>query len=227
MANIISIDASAVGCSVALLTDGQVLAKIENTEEKSAATFLTTYIEQVCTEAKLQYSDIDAVAVAKGPGSYTGLRVAVSTAKGLAMAINKPLLSYDTLDAIYSQVMNLVFDYICPMLDARRAEVYCKIIKTITQEIVSPTEAVIVDDAYFNAILEQGTVLFVGEGSEKCKALITHPNARFSEDKIGTQSWHAVDVLFKKYTNGEFEDLESFEPFYLKEYMFKQKKVEG
>ncbi len=224
MANIISIDASSKGCSVSLLRDAKVVSFVENTEEKSAATYLTSYIAQVCKEAGIAINEIDAVAVAKGPGSYTGLRVAVSTAKGLAMALKIPLISYDTLDAIYSQVEILSYTYICPMLDARRAEVYCKIVNTESKEIVLETEAVIVDDVYFNSFLDKGTCLFVGEGSEKCKMLISHPNAKYLENNIGTQSWHAAKLIFEKYAKSEFEDLVSFEPFYLKEYMFKQKK---
>jgi tRNA threonylcarbamoyladenosine biosynthesis protein TsaB len=223
MAIILSIDASSIGCSVSLLSDEKVLAQVENLESKSAATFLTTYIQQVCEEAKIKYSEIDAVAVAKGPGSYTGLRVAVSTAKGFAMALEIPLISYDTLDAIASQVKNTEYAHICPMLDARRAEVYCKFFDSKTMTVVSQTEAVIVDSESFKEVLDKGTCLFVGEGSAKCKEIIRHPNALFSTETIGTQSWHAKDIIFSKFHSNTFEDLVTFEPFYLKEYMFKVK----
>jgi tRNA threonylcarbamoyladenosine biosynthesis protein TsaB len=225
MATILSIDASSIGCSVALLNEEKVLAFVENPESKSAATYLTTYIKQVCDESATEFSNIDAVAVAKGPGSYTGLRVAVSTAKGFAMAINKPLISYDTLDAIAFQNKNTDATYICPMLDARRAEVYCKFFETKTMNVVSETEAVIVENKSFKELLDKDNCLFVGEGSEKCRELINHPNAIFSSEIIGTQSWHAKDIIFSKFNTNTFEDLVTFEPFYLKEYMFKVKGV--
>jgi tRNA threonylcarbamoyladenosine biosynthesis protein TsaB len=225
MAFILNIDASSVGCSVALLSDDGILAKIENPEAKSAATYLTAYIQQVCDEAKISFDKIDAVAVAKGPGSYTGLRVAVSTAKGFAMAIEKPLISFDTLDAIAYQAQHAEYKFICPMLDARRTEVYCKIFESRTMKLVSDTEALLVDNESFKDILSKGSCYFIGEGSVKCKEIITDSNAVFSTETIGTQSWHAREIIFSKYHSNDFENLVSFEPFYLKEYMFKTKKA--
>jgi tRNA threonylcarbamoyladenosine biosynthesis protein TsaB len=223
MAIILSIDASSIGCSVALLSDDKVLTQVENPESKSAATYLTTYIKEVCEEAKINFNDINAVAVAKGPGSYTGLRVAVSTAKGFAMAMGIPLISYDTLDAIALQIKKTNAAYICPMLDARRAEVYCKFFESKTMSVIAETEAVIVDNESFKEILDKGTCLFVGEGNSKCRELIDHPNAMFSHEIVGTQSWHARELIFSKYNSTIFEDIVTFEPFYLKEYMFKVK----
>jgi tRNA threonylcarbamoyladenosine biosynthesis protein TsaB len=225
MAKILCIDASAVGCSVAIVSQEGVLAFVENPEEKSAATYLTTYIEQVCKKANLVFAEIDAVAVAKGPGSYTGLRVAVSTAKGLAMAINKPLISYDTLDAVALQAKTAKVDFIIPMLDARRTEVYCKVFKASALELVSETEALLVEANSFSEFLKKGKCFFLGNGSQKCQEILTDSNVVFSQENIGTQCWHAQKLIIEKFENKDFEDLVTFEPFYLKEYLFKTKKV--
>jgi tRNA threonylcarbamoyladenosine biosynthesis protein TsaB len=225
MVYILSIDAAAKGCSVALSADGQTIGYIENKEEKSAATFLSTYILDVCLQNQLTLNDLSAVAVGKGPGSYTGLRVAVSTAKGLAMALNIPLISFNSLDAMAAQLQGYDSKFICSMLDARRLEVYARIYYAKTLEVFKDTEAVIVDADSFKETLSEGTCLFIGDGSPKCESILQSPNALFLKQNIGTQAQHVSKMVFEKFKNSDFEDLVRFEPFYLKEYMFKTKAI--
>lgn len=221
---IISIDASTTGCSVALFDGPELISSAESRIERSSAEMLTSLIENVLLTAKVCKDSLHAVAVAKGPGSYTGLRIAVSTAKGLAFALDKPLLSYGTLDVLTQQVYGISQQMICPMIDARRMEVYAALYDSSTKKKVSDVEAIIVDNQSFNEVLEKNTVLFIGEGSAKCKGVIEHPNAEFLEDVILPSAKYSGRICFEKYGNGDFENLIMFEPNYLKEYMFKTKK---
>ena len=222
---ILSIEASTTGCSVALFEDEKLLSAIESRIDRSSAELLTTLIEQVLMIAKVEKQNLDAVAVAKGPGSYTGLRIAVSTAKGFAFAIDKPLLSYGTLDAMCFQVNAYSEDtLLCPMIDARRMEVFCAFYDGKEKKQKIDVEAVIVDETSFEDILANNKVLFFGEGSEKCKAVLKNPNALFITDQLIPSAAFSGKICFEKYRNGEFEDLTLFEPYYLKEYMFKTKK---
>lgn len=221
---IISIDASTTGCSVALFDGPELISAAESRIERSSAEMLTSLIDHVLFTAKVSKNNLDAVAVAKGPGSYTGLRIAVSTAKGLAFALDKPLLSYGTLDVLVQQVYGISQQLICPMIDARRMEVYAAFYDSSTKKIVSEVEAIIVDNQSFAEILETNTVLFIGEGSAKCKGVIEHTNAKFLEEMLLPSAKYSGRICFEKYSNGDLENLILFEPNYLKEYMFKTKK---
>lgn len=221
---ILSIDASTTGCSVALFDGPDLISCAESRIERSSAEMLTTLIDNVLYTCKVNKKDLDAIAVAKGPGSYTGLRIAVSTAKGLAFALDKPLLSYGTLDVLVQQIYGISQQMICPMIDARRMEVYAAFYESSTKKIVSDVEATIVDNESFAEVLEMNTVLFIGEGSTKCKDVIEHPNAKFLEEVLLPSAKYSGRICYEKYCNGDFEDLIFFEPNYLKEYMFKTKK---
>ena len=221
---IVAIDASTTGCSIALFSDGKVLASVASRKDRSSAENLTLMIGEVLRLGGISYQDLKAVAVAKGPGSYTGLRIAVSTAKGLAYGLNLPLISFGTLPALCYQVpywSNV--DLLCPMIDARRMEVFCGFYNAKTKEEAFPVEAVLVDETSFSEILNSNKVLFLGEGSAKCREVIKHPNAVFLDSEIYPSSDFACKMVTEKFERGEFEDLVTFEPFYLKEYMFKTK----
>jgi tRNA threonylcarbamoyladenosine biosynthesis protein TsaB len=221
---ILSIDASTTGCSVALFDGDTLISSAESRIERSSAEMLTTLIDNVLSTAKVEKGDLDAIAVAKGPGSYTGLRIAVSTAKGLAFALDKPLLSFGTLEVLAHQIIGVSEELICPMIDARRMEVYAAFFENKTKKMVSEVEAIIVEAKSFGQTLDKHKVLFFGEGSAKCKDVIAHPNARFLDESILPSAAYSGKICFEKYTKGDFEDLTLFEPNYLKEYMFKTKK---
>ncbi len=221
---ILSIDASTTGCSVALFNGFNLISSAESRIDRSSAEMLTTLIDNVLKTAKVDKKELHAIAVAKGPGSYTGLRIAVSTAKGLAFALDKPLLSYGTLDLLAHQVFGFSGDLLCPLIDARRMEVYSAFFDANSRQIASDVEAIIVDSNSFQDILDKNKVLFFGEGSAKCKELIIHPNAQFLSEVILPSAVFSGNICYEKYVSGDFEDLTLFEPNYLKEYMFKTKK---
>ena len=221
---IISIDASTTGCSVALFNGSILVASAESRIERSSAEMLTTLIDNVLKTSKINKSELLAVAVAKGPGSYTGLRIAVSTAKGLAFALDKPLISYGTLELLAHQVFGVSEQLICPMIDARRMEVFTAFFENKSKKQISDVSAIIIDSESFADILDMSTVLFFGEGSTKCQEVIRHPNAHYIEESIMPSANYSGKICFEKYTNRDFEDLTIFEPYYLKEYMFATKK---
>jgi tRNA threonylcarbamoyladenosine biosynthesis protein TsaB len=226
MALILSLDTSTSICSVALHSTNnsgvdKLLGCYELFTERTSSAMLTTLISNVVNQAGYELAHLDAIAVAKGPGSYTGLRIAVSTAKGLCFALDKPLLAINTLAAMSEQIR----DYyppnylICPMIDARRMEVYCAVYDTAGQE-VEPTTAKVIDENSFNTWLIKGPVVFVGDGAAKCRAVLDdQPNAVFP-DKLVLPSARTVGQLaIQAFARGEFEDIAAFEPFYLKDFM--------
>ncbi|GAB3491875.1 tRNA (adenosine(37)-N6)-threonylcarbamoyltransferase complex dimerization subunit type 1 TsaB [Spirosoma knui] len=223
---ILSLDTSTTVCSVALHQDHTLLGCYELFTERTSAALLTTLIEEVVTHTGHELKQVDAIAVAKGPGSYTGLRIGVSTAKGLCFALDKPLLAVNTLAAMAEQVRAFFPPSytLCPMIDARRMEVYCALYTTDGQE-VNATSAQIIDANSFAEWLNQGPVVFFGDGAEKCQPLLSeHPNAVFLGKPI-TPSARTVGVLAGLYASeGRFEDTVTFEPFYLKDFMTTQPK---
>lgn len=222
---ILSIDASTTGCSVALVKEGFSPVNLNSKIQHSSAENLTLMIERLMKSADLAYSDLKAIAVAQGPGSYTGLRIAVSTAKGLAYGLNLPIIAYPTLRAMAYQIkFTGGVDLICSMIDARRMEVYCGFYDADSKEEVREVEAVIIDENSFSDLLEEKKVLFIGEGSQKCKGVINHLNAFFIEDVIYPEASFSTKIVWQKWETEDFEDLELLEPFYLKEYLFKTKK---
>ena len=198
--------------------------------ERTSAALLTTLIGDVVRHAGHELAQLDAVGVAKGPGSYTGLRIGVSTAKGLCFALDKPLIGINTLAGMIRQV-RLFHDgtaseirFFCPMIDARRMEVYCAIADRNGLEIL-PTTAKIVDEHTFANWLEQGPVLFFGDGADKCRSFLSkHPNAHFPEHLIQPSARTIGALAGVLYAEGLFEDLATFEPYYLKEFMTIQPK---
>ena len=182
----------------------------------SHAEKLHELIEQAVLEAKIELSQIKAVAVSKGPGSYTGLRIGVSAAKGLCFALDIPLISVNTLQSLALSV-SIDKGYKIPLLDARRMEVYSQVFSEKTGKI-REVYAEIIDFDSFSEFLNAEKVYFFGDGAEKCKEIITHKNAVFIDGKFPSAKEMSV-ISYEKYLKNEFEDVAYFEPFYLKEFL--------
>ena len=202
-------------CSVALAENGAITAYRESSAPKAHASLTAVFVQEVLAERGLALSDCDAVCVSKGPGSYTGLRVGVSTAKGLCFGSGKPLVAVGTLDTLVAQADNSQFRFIIPMIDARRMEVYAAVFEDSRQ--ITETAPVIVDENSFSEYLEQGPCLFIGDGAGKCADVIRHQNAHFCQcnPKASAMLHPAMEALNEK----RFEDVAYFEPFYLKEFV--------
>jgi tRNA threonylcarbamoyladenosine biosynthesis protein TsaB len=221
LAYILSIETATNVCSVALLHNGTLLALREDSSRNSHSAYITIFVDEVVKEAGLTLQQLDAVAVGKGPGSYTGLRIGVSAAKGLCYALDKPLIGINTLEGMANHPAVLPYrnntTLLCPMIDARRMEVYCALFNHNGQW-VQQTQALIIDADTFAHHLQNNTVVFFGDGAAKCKEVINHPNAVFI-DGI-SPSANSVGILaFEAYKNNSFEDVAYFEPFYLKEFV--------
>ena len=212
---IILIETSTSLCSVALAENGVITAYRESSAPKAHASLTAVFVQEVLAERGLALSDCDAVCVSKGPGSYTGLRVGVSTAKGLCFGSGKPLVAVGTLDTLVAQADNSQFRFIIPMIDARRMEVYAAVFEDSRQ--ITETTPVIVDENSFSEYLEQGPCLFIGDGAGKCADVIRHQNAHFCQcnPKASAMLHPAMEALNEK----RFEDVAYFEPFYLKEFV--------
>ncbi len=261
MERILLIETSTALCSTALAEDGVITAYRESSAPKAHASLTAVFVQEMLAERGITLADCDAVCVSKGPGSYTGLRVGVSTAKGLCFGADKPLLAVGTLDTLVAQAVtertldvnsdritvipDLIGDplHIIPIIDARRMEVYSAVFANASSVIpsapsvipsahsvipsevegsphyiqITETTPVIVDENSFAEYLEQGPVLFIGDGAGKCADVIRHPNAHFCQchPKASSMLSPAVAAL----RAGNFEDVAYFEPFYLKEFV--------
>ena len=222
MARILLIETSTSVLSVALAVDGTVVAERICREPRMQASLTAPLVKEVLDEAGLKAPDCDAIAVSSGPGSYTGLRVGVSTAKGLAFGAGKPLIAVGTLDVLVDGCAERVMadldrpSFIVPMIDARRLEVYTAVYSAEGERLTEIESHIIGPDS-FAPYLEKGTVLFVGDGALKGKDVIKHPNARFEE--AFPLARHMAPRARKAFEEGKFENLAYFEPFYLKEFI--------
>ncbi|MGE0561609.1 MAG: tRNA (adenosine(37)-N6)-threonylcarbamoyltransferase complex dimerization subunit type 1 TsaB [Flavobacteriales bacterium] len=222
MSLILGIETATKMCSVAISRNGVLLAMKEVGGEYSHSENLNHFIELVCKEAKIQLNEIDAVAVSKGPGSYTGLRIGVSSAKGLCYGLEKPLIAVDTLKVLTLPVINSNSleeeTLFCPMIDARRMEVYTALYNS-KLEMVESISAKIIDEYSFADILEKQKTVFFGDGAEKCKALLSeYKNAVFIND-IEPSAKYVNQLALEKLNKQQFEDVAYFEPYYLKEFL--------
>jgi tRNA threonylcarbamoyladenosine biosynthesis protein TsaB len=222
MALILSLETSTKVCSVALHKNDELLTTGEIHIAQSHASKLAPLIEKAIHLASAKVSEIKAVAVSAGPGSYTGLRIGTSTAKGLCFAMGVPLIAVNTLDLLAFQMSRVVTTdtLLCPMIDARRMEVYCKLFDRQLTEI-HPIEALEIQGDSFSEILKTRQIIFFGDGAGKCQAIIRHPNALFI-DSIYPMASYLGFMAAQKLKNNQVEDLERFEPFYLKEFLIKQ-----
>lgn len=217
MAIILNIETASTNCSVSLSKKGETFALKEDYDKQySHAERLHVYIDTLLREHNIKRSEIDAIAVSKGPGSYTGLRIGVSAAKGLSFALDIPLISVSTLESLAKQV-KIIEGVIVPMLDARRLEVYSAIFDA-DYNMIRNIEAQILDENAFRDYFNSGKVHFIGNGVEKTKEIITHQNAIFIESKLPSANEMSA-IAFNKYKNKNFEDVAYFEPYYLKDFV--------
>jgi tRNA threonylcarbamoyladenosine biosynthesis protein TsaB len=228
MASILNIETATPLCSVALAIDGQTVSYRETFEDKSHAARLTVFIQEVLEDRSLKVSDIDAVAVGKGPGSYTGLRIGVSAAKGLCYGAGIPLIAVDTLKILYKQVITARYSLLqemlskpetllCPMIDARRMEVFTCLFNA-HGDLIEPVAAKIVGPDSFRDRLAYQPVIFFGTGMEKCRDLLSDQHAVFIPDVHPSATSLAL-LAEDKYIHSEFEDIAYFVPFYLKDFI--------
>ncbi|MBZ0328439.1 MAG: tRNA (adenosine(37)-N6)-threonylcarbamoyltransferase complex dimerization subunit type 1 TsaB [Altibacter sp.] len=216
MASILCLETATTNCSVALSVNGSAIAIQEDVSKNySHAEMLHPFITQVLADANIKMEALDAVAVSKGPGSFTGLRIGVSAAKGICFALDIPLISIPTLESLALQAITNAI-YVVPMLDARRMEVYAAVFSKGKE--IRTTEAEILNDGSFSEYLEKGKVVFIGDGVEKFKTLCTHSNAIFLEEKF--PSAREMTLLAEsKYKKNDTEDVAYFEPYYLKDFI--------
>lgn len=221
MAVILNIETSTSVCSVALSKDGMVVFNRHNYDGQSHATHLGVFIQEALEYSTSNDLTLEAVAISCGPGSYTGLRIGVSTAKGLCYAKEIPLIAINTLEVLACE---LLFDFnideealLCPMIDARRMEVYAAIYDRALNE-VKPVSADIIDENSYRELLEKHKIIFFGDGAGKCKTALSHPNATFIADKHPLADY-MIALAEKAFNAGKFADVAYFEPFYLKEFV--------
>ena len=222
---ILHIETATGNCSVSVSDDEQILATVELNEGFTHAEHLHPFIEQALQQANLKPTQLNAVAVSAGPGSYTGLRIGLSAAKGLCYALNIPLISVSTLQSLSAGAVKFVEKedaLLCPMLDARRMEVYTAMFDRELNEI-KKTEPKIMDENSIKEFDKGKTIYFFGDGVPKCKELLEKiRGSKFIEGFVPS-SKHMIAIALKKYSDQQFEDVAYFEPFYLKEYFFKTK----
>jgi tRNA threonylcarbamoyladenosine biosynthesis protein TsaB len=234
MAVFLLIETATPVCSVALIKDAKLLAIRESKEENIHSSLITVFIKEACEETSLPLEELDAIAVSKGPGSYTGLRIGVSVAKGLCYALDKPLISVPTLLSMANGARALVKDdvtdkpnaLLCPMIDARRMEVYTAVYDN-DLNVLMDTSAMIIDEQSFSHLLNDHQMYFFGNGAVKCREIFTgHENASFI-DSFYLSSSFMTSLVEDAFQQKRFEDVAYFEPFYLKDFIAGKPKVKG
>lgn len=218
---ILCLETATTLCSVALCNDTIVIASRDSNDKKSHAALLTVFISEIMKEAGIRTSDLDAVAVSSGPGSYTGLRIGISVAKGLAFAASIPLIGVKTPFSMfngirekYSNEKDLLF---CPVIDARRMEVYYAIYDN-SGNIVKDIDAEIIEKNTFRSFLKGGRMLIFGDGAEKLKVVLDEPGYIF-DDRFTMSAAHLAIPAAESFRSRKFEDIAYFEPLYLKDFI--------
>ncbi len=238
--NILLIETATQICSVVLASEGKVVAHRESDTPNAHSTCLSVFIDEVLKESHLTPRELGAVCVSAGPGSYTGLRIGVSTAKGFCYALGIPLLSVPTLLSMAALYYRQHPDYhglVCPMIDARRMECYTMIVKGERlkvkgeMEILRDTHADILDNTShlspFTSYLDRGEVMFIGDGAEKTKDILgVHCNARY-DNNFCLSAKGMLELAETRLREGKMEDVAYFEPFYLKDFVAKKSVVHG
>ena len=231
MARILFIETATKVCSVALSEGDTIVGKKEVTIANSHAEMLSPFIQELFQEQNWKYKDIDAIAVSKGPGSYTGLRIGVSSAKGLCYSIDKPLISVSTLESMAAGMIQLhkngeTNTLFCPMIDATRMEVYSAIYDSDLNP-VRGIEAQIINEDSFSEYFTNHKLYFSGDGADKCKELFSEQSNAIFMDEFEISSEYMLHIANKKLANKEFEDVAYFEPYYLKNFIAGKPRVKG
>ena len=225
MSRILCVDTSSFICSISIFENLSLISSNSSEVEKSHSKLIIQLIDQSLKDAKIKINEVDAFAVSMGPGSYTGLRIGVSTIKGLCYSLEKPLISINTLEILSKSALNHINNYndffICPMIDARRMEVFTKMLDNDFNE-VEKDKALILDDKSFNDIGGGKSIYFFGDGSNKFQKIINNKNFHFI-DNIISSSKNMGELANIKYENNQFENLTTFEPFYIKDFFIVNK----
>ena len=226
MGVILNLETSSTNCSVCVAKDGVILSMKElNSANYSHAEKLHIFIEEVMQEASLKMEDLEAVAVSKGPGSYTGLRIGVSAAKGLCYALGIPLISVSTLKSMASQVKIIEDEVLIPVLDARRMEVYSSVFDAELNE-VRETKAEIIDEHSFQEYINTKHIHFLGSGAEKIKELFPLESITYHCEVVPSAK-EMASISSDKFNESDFEDVAYFEPYYLKDFVMQTKKAKA
>lgn len=215
MGFILNIDTAVQTSSVCLSKDDKPISIKINPSQKDSSSWLHTVIDEIIKVNSLSFSDINAIAVSAGPGSYTGLRVGMAAAKGLCYALQKPLITINTLQMMAVAAINEPVDLLCPMIDARRMEVFTAVFNKNLNKILPETNCILNENS-FQYLLDNHKILFFGNGSTKFQPLTKHQNAQFKETEITAESM--TKLSFEKLTRQEFADLAYSEPFYGKDF---------
>ncbi len=229
MGSVLCLETSSKVCSVAVGNDGLILSCLESEITNAHSSQLSELIEKALHEAGLKLKELDAIAVSMGPGSYTGLRIGVATAKGFCYSLDKPLIAIPTLKSLAFGIHSCADTetaFLCPMLDARRMEVYTAVYDSNLNEI-RPVSAEIITTDSFMALLDTGTMIFGGEGALKCKPLLGHHKHSVFLDDFRLSARFLYPLAFEKFRLGQFEDLAYFEPYYLKDFVAGKPRVKG
>jgi tRNA threonylcarbamoyladenosine biosynthesis protein TsaB len=225
MALILHIETATETCSVALANDQGLMDYRENNEGRSHAALLTVFIDDILQKNNLQVRQLDALAVSSGPGSYTGLRIGISAAKGLCFGASKPLISVSTLQSMaFGFMEKMIIEinkdinaWLCPMIDARRQEVYTSFFDS-QGNVQGEVSAEIIEEHSFLHILSKRKVFFFGNGSDKCREIIRHPNAIFVSG-FHPSAKNMIKLADKSFQGKDFKDVAYFEPLYLKDFV--------
>lgn len=223
---ILHIETSSKNCSVAI-SDGEELLCVceEVSENYKQSESLHTFVEWALEGAEISLKDLDAVSLGMGPGSYTGLRIGASSAKGFCYGLKIPLIAVNSMETMVEPFLDQNFDYIIPLLDARRMEVYTAVFDGSSGKMLTETEAKILDETSFQEFKDK-KVIFVGDGASKAKEIFQLPEAEFNAD-VYPSAKYLIRKAVGKFNNKDFENVAYFEPFYLKEFQgVKKKKAE-
>lgn len=228
---ILNIETSTTCCSAAITIDGKPVASVEQLANANHASQLPVFIQQLLHEANANGWHLDAVALSQGPGSYTGLRIGASTAKGICYGLNIPLIPVDTLQVLCASVPSGMLPdnaLLCPMLDARRMEVYTALYQQTGEQLssISEVQAMIIDADAFAQTLAQQPVYFFGNGAAKCQSVITHPNAHFV-DNVVPQAQCMGQLAEMQPNSLDVKQMAYYEPFYLKEFVAAPSHIKG
>lgn len=216
MTYVLNIETATKNCSVSLAKNGETIALREIAEQGySHAEKLHVFIDEIISETGILYSDLNAIAVSQGPGSYTGLRIGVSAAKGLSYSLNIPLISVDTLTSLATKG-KFESGIIIPMIDARRMEVYSAVFD-VNCKMIREVKAEVLDENSFSNFEE--TIYFIGDSNDKAKTILKNSNFVFLDDLVYPSANEMSALSFQKFKNNSFEDVAYFEPYYLKDFM--------